>query len=146
MLVATTAVTRRLEDDLERQHGLSLMWFDVLNRLDQAGGRLRLHELEERSVFTRSGMTRLCDRMEAAGLVVRERSTTDRRGVDIAITAQGRDTLTRVWPVHRAGIEEHFGQFVDDEDARSLAAITAGVLNGLGHSLPGRSEHIDRDA
>jgi len=143
MLVATTAVSRRLERDLEDRHGLSLMWFDVLNRLDQGGGRLRLHELEDRSVFTRSGMTRLCDRMEAAGLVERARSTADRRGVEIVLTEQGRDTLTRVWPTHLASIEDHFGQFVDDEGARDLVAITAGLLNGLGEGLPGPSTRVD---
>lgn len=144
LLVAATVATRRLEEDLERQHGLSLHWFDVLNRLEQAGGRLRLYELEEQAVFTRSGMTRLCDRMEAAGLIRRERSMMDRRGVEIAITAKGTRTLARVWPDHRASIEAHFARFISDADAQTITTATAKVLAGLGEPDRPRSRHADR--
>jgi DNA-binding MarR family transcriptional regulator len=136
LLRATTAVTRRLEDDLEHQHGLSLNWFDVLNRLELGGGRLRLYELEERSVFTRSGMTRLCDRMEAAGHIRRERSVTDRRGVEIAITPKGRENLAHAWPDHRASIERYFARFLTDGDTTAITTAAAKVLTGLDEPTP----------
>jgi len=135
ILVTAMRVMRLLEDDLEQQHDLSLTWFDVLNRLEQGGGRLRLYELEERSVTIRSGMTRLCDRMERAGLIRRERSSTDRRGVEIAITAKGTRTLARIWPDHRSSVERHFARFISDADAQAIAVATAKVLAGLGEGF-----------
>lgn len=124
------AVMRALESDMSEHHDLPITWFDVLNRLDQGGGRLRLFELEQGSVFTRSGMTRLCDRIEAAGLIRRERSDEDRRGVYLAITETGRGKLAEVWPDHRRAIQEHFAQHIDLDDARAVLVATSKVLTG----------------
>jgi DNA-binding MarR family transcriptional regulator len=111
------------------QHDLPLAWFDVLGRLNQSpGGRLRMHELEEVSLFTRSGATRLADRLEAVGLVRRERSPEDRRGVYLVITAAGKAKIAEVWPDHAASIQKHFGQYLDNGDAESLRSATAKIL------------------
>jgi len=137
ILVAVSTVMGELEAEMAEQHELPITWFDVLNRLDQAPDhRLRMHEIEEMSVFTRSGMTRLADRLEAAGLVRRERDAGDRRGVYLAITNEGRAKLGEVWPDHLRGIEEHFASHISASDAaalRSIAAKVAGDRPALGH-------------
>lgn len=129
-VVATfSTVMRELEAELLADHDLPISWFDILNRLDQAPGRrLRMHELERVSVFTRSGITRVADRLEAAGLVERVRSTDDRRGVLLAVTDAGLAKLREAWPDHERGIEEHFGRHLTVGDARALRALTAKVL------------------
>ena len=137
ILVAVSGVMRTLESEMAEKHDLPITWFDVLNRLDQAPDhRLRMHELEDMSIFTRSGMTRLADRLEAAGLVRRERDTGDRRGVYLAITDTGAAKLAEVWPDHLKGIEERFARHISTSDAttiRSVAAKVTGSRPSLGH-------------
>ena len=129
LLFAYARVISGLEADMLEQHDLPITWFDVLSRLSQSpDGRLRMHELEGVSLFTRSGVTRLADRLEAVGLVRRERSPEDRRGVYLAITAAGRAKIAEVWPDHIASIQKHFGQYLDPGDAESLRAATAKIL------------------
>ena len=142
-VIATYAsVMRALETEMLEQHGLPITWFDVLNRLEQAPGhRLRMHELEAASVFTRSGITRLSDRLEGAGLVRREHSTDDRRGVILVITKEGTDKLAEVWPDHLSGIEEHFGRHISAADAHALRRILVTALGSMptvstGHATP----------
>ena len=68
ILFAHSQVVRRLEADLAEYSDLPLTWLDVMNRLnEQPQRRLRVHELAEKSLFTRSGLTRLVDRIEEAG-------------------------------------------------------------------------------
>lgn len=87
--------------------------------------------LPEASGFTRSGLTRIADRIEQAGYVRRERSAEDRRGVYLVmvITEAGIDKIDDVWPDHAASIEEHFGQYIDAKDAESLQIATEKILN-----------------
>ncbi|GMQ86251.1 MAG: MarR family transcriptional regulator [Acidimicrobiia bacterium] len=129
-LFAHAKVVRALEADMIEQHGLPITWFDLLGRIKQAPGqRLRMHQLEEASLFTRSGITGLADRLEKAGFVRRERSAEDRRGVYLAITQSGIDKIDEVWPDHEVSIQNHFGQYLDQEGARALQAITEKILN-----------------
>ena len=90
VLFANARVLHAVERDLQEHAGLSLPFMDVLGRLyDAPGRRLRMQELQELSLFTRSGMTRLVDRIEAAALVRRERVPGDRRGVFVVLTSEG---------------------------------------------------------
>ena len=129
-LFANAKVVRALDTDMIEQHDLSLTWFDLLSRIKQAPGqRLRMHQLEEASLFTRSGITGLADRLEKAGFVRRERSAEDRRGVYLAITQAGIDKIDEVWPDHQLSIQKHFGEHLDPEDAKTLQATTEKILN-----------------
>ena len=129
-LFAHAKVVRALEADMLEQHDLPLSWFDLLGRIKQASGqRLRMHQLEEASLFTRSGITGLADRIEKAGFVRRERSAEDRRGVYLAITQAGIDKMDEVWPDHVASIQENFGQHIDAKSAKGLQAVTEKILN-----------------
>ncbi len=130
LLFAQAKVLGALETDMMDQHGLAMSWFDVLGRLNQAPGkRLRMHELEESVLFTRSGITRLADRIEEAGLIRRERSAEDRRGVYLVITEAGIARINEVWPDHVASIQSHFGQYLNDQDVESLRNATQKILD-----------------
>ena len=129
-LFANAKVVRALDTDMIEQHDLSLTWFDLLSRIKQAPDqRLRMHQLEEASLFTRSGITGLADRLEKAGFVRRERSAEDRRGVYLAITQAGIDKIDEVWPDHQLSIQKHFGKHLDPEDVKALQATTEKILD-----------------
>jgi len=130
LLFAHARVVRGLEADMLERHDLPIIWFDLLSRLKQTRGhRLRMYQLEEASVFNRSGLTRVADRIEQAGYIRRERSAEDRRGAYLVTTEAGIDKIDDVWPDHVASIEEHFGQYIDAKDAESLQIATEKILN-----------------
>jgi DNA-binding MarR family transcriptional regulator len=108
-LQAHATVMRRLEADLEADGQLSLADLDVLLQLAGADGhRLRMSELADNVLLSRSGMTRRIDRLEASGLVRRHECAADRRGAFAGITEAGLDRLQRARPTHLRGIQEHF--------------------------------------
>ena len=126
LLNAHAAVVALIERDLARAEGalLPLTWYDVLLALVEAPEhRLRLHELARRVVLSRSGLTRLVDRLEAAGLLRREPDPVDRRGAFAVLTDEGRSALRRTWPAYAAGIMEHFARHPTEDEARVVAAV-----------------------
>jgi DNA-binding MarR family transcriptional regulator len=87
----------------------ALVWYDALWALERAHGqRLRLYEFEQFMVISRSNITRLIDRMETAGLVVRERAEEDRRGAVAVLTPDGRKLRKKMWAVYEPAIAELF--------------------------------------
>jgi len=118
LLRAQAGVAGNLERELMAAEGLPLAWFEVLLVLDQASdGALRLQRLMDTVLMTKSGVSRLVDRMEAAGLVVRSGCPSDRRGAFAVITELGREKLHRATPIHSGGIERHLGKVLDAEEA-----------------------------
>lgn len=114
----------RIERDLGAAGVIPLTWYDVLIELREAReGRLRLHELADAVLLSRSGLTRLLDRLETAGLLRREPDPTDRRGAFAVLTDEGLAALRRAWPVYARGIAAHFARHLSDEDAQALTAI-----------------------
>jgi len=109
LLEAHHNLAGRLERDLEEEHGFGLDWYDVLYQLSRAGGRLRMHELADATLFSRTDCTRLVDRLEVEGLVGREPDTADRRGVFAVLTGEGKATLRRAAVTHLDGIQRYFG-------------------------------------
>jgi len=110
-LDAQAALLRRLEAELVDEEDMTLAEFDVLIQLKLAPqGRLRMTELSERVRLSRSGLTRLVDRLVQAGLVKRGRCDSDRRGTFAILTPAGGVRLRRARPVHLRGIREHFGK------------------------------------
>ena len=89
--------------------------------------RLRLHELARKVVLSRSGLTRLVDRLEAEGLLRREQAISDRRGAYAVLTDKGYQALRSAWPVYAAEIERRFGRHLSSAQARDLAALLAGI-------------------
>jgi DNA-binding MarR family transcriptional regulator len=124
LLEVHAAVTDLLERELEQERGLALSKFEVLLKLaDAPGGRMRMLELAESVLLSKSGLSRLVDRMEEAELVRRERCPSDRRGAFAVVTDEGRRVLHRAAPVHLRGIQEHFARHLDGEEARVLARL-----------------------
>lgn len=118
-----------LSDELEAQRGIPLTFFDVLIQLSQAGGRLRMSELADAVLLSRSGVTRLVDRMVGAGLVRREQCPEDRRALYAALTPEGTQALEKAYPVHVQGIADHFGRHLSDAEAKTLAAALGRMVS-----------------
>src|SRR3954470_4587262 len=89
LLRAHATLMRRLDTDLQRETGLALADFDVLAQLARAHGELRITELADRALISRSGMTRRVARLVDEGLVRRDRASSDARGVVLALTQTG---------------------------------------------------------
>jgi len=121
-LRAQAGVIRTLDNELVAEQGLPITFFDVLAQLSAAGGRLRMSELADAVLLSRSGVTRLVDRMVRAGLVRREQCPEDRRSLYATLTPEGEQALAEALPVHFAGIANHFGRHIGDEEAKTLAA------------------------
>src|SRR5919205_752780 len=114
LLEAHATTTELLEHELVVERGLPLSRYDVLlNLAESPDGRLRMQELSASVLLSKSGLSRVVDRMEESGLVRRERSEDDRRGWFAVLTDHGRSTLRRAAPVHLRGIQEHFARHLD---------------------------------
>ena len=130
LLRAHATLMRRLDTDLERETGLALADFDVLAQLAAAQGALRMSELADRALISRSGMSRRVARLAAEGLVRRDRAGTDGRGVVVALTEAGIARLTQLAPVHARGISKLFaGQLNDRELALLERALNKVVVD-----------------
>ena len=128
LLEAHATVVELLARELEDERGLSLGWYEVLLQLAQApGGRLRMQDLAQSVLLSKSGLTRLIDRMEGDGLVGRERCPSDRRGAFAVLTPAGRTVFRRAAPVHLRGVQEHFARHLDGAEAELLRACLARV-------------------
>jgi DNA-binding MarR family transcriptional regulator len=107
-LRAHAEVTRRLEADLLAECQLPLAWYDVLVQLVEAPGhRLRMTDLAGEVLISRSGLTRLVDRLVAEGLVRREPALDDARGTFAVMTDAGYDRLRSATPTHLRGISTY---------------------------------------
>ena len=120
LLRAHATLMRRLDTDLERETGLALADFDVLAQLAEANGELRMTELADRALISRSGMSRRVARLVDEGLVRRDKASTDARGVVVALTKAGIARLRETAPVHARGISKLFVAQLDDEELALL--------------------------
>jgi DNA-binding MarR family transcriptional regulator len=119
----------QIEQELAQAGLPSLTWYDVLFVLDEAPNhRLRLHELADAIVLRRSNLTRLIDRLEAAGLVYRESCPTDRRGAFAVITEAGLAMRQQMWPVYAEAIAKYFAQHLSDTEVEVLAETLKRIL------------------
>ena len=128
-LTAHARLIEQIEHELAEAKVLPLGWYDVLLALYEAPDRrLRMHELASAVVLSRSGLTRLVDRLEAEGLLARERCGTDRRGAYAVLTDAGLAALRQAWPVYMRGIVEHFAGYLNDEEVRVLTEVFQRIL------------------
>jgi DNA-binding MarR family transcriptional regulator len=122
-LKAHATVVDRIDHDLAAAERLPLSSYDVLIELYEAPEhRLRMHELAQRVVLSRSGLTRLVDRLEAEGFLTRDRCKTDRRGAYAVITEQGIAAMRQAWPIYARGISQYFAQWLTPEEAQVLGS------------------------
>jgi DNA-binding MarR family transcriptional regulator len=128
-LRAHASLTRRLEQDLLAEHDLPLASYDVLVQLAEAPQRrMRMTELADRVLLSRSGLTRLVDRLAGESLVERQSCPSDARGTFTVLTESGLARLRRAAPTHLRGIEEYVTRRLDADELDTLGTLLARLL------------------
>src|SRR3954452_14819161 len=121
---AHTCLVKRLDAQLEAEHGLPLTSYEVLLRLSDAeGGKLRMHDIATSVMLSRSGLTRLVDRLERDGLVRRCSCENDARGAYAVITHAGRARLAQARATHLAGVRQLFLAHYSQEELELLGPL-----------------------
>lgn len=125
------ALRKELDAELEGAHGLPLSSYEVLINLYHAPDqRLRMADLADRALLSRSGMTRLVDRLERQGLLKRDTCTADARGCFAVLTPAGSDLLDTARPTHLDGVRKRFLSAVSEDDLLRLTAVWESILPG----------------
>jgi DNA-binding MarR family transcriptional regulator len=125
-------VTEVLAEELRAETGLPLGWYDVLVQLSEAPGRqLRMQDLAEAVVLSKSGLTRLVDRMEVEGYVERAPCDDDRRGTFARLTDAGLDVLEAAVPYHADGVDRHFTGLIADDEVETVRAVLRRIADHL---------------
>ena len=130
-LKAVSRLLRIFDKEIQDPVDIPLIWYDVLLQLYSAPEmRLRMQVLSDSLVLTRSGATRLVDRIEKAGLVRREPAAEDRRGYYAILTEDGLRLLKKAQKVHRADILTYFGRRLSPDEQQTLFAIMGNFPTG----------------
>src|SRR5215510_2326339 len=140
LLVAHSRLVPAMEKDLRVAGQVSLSWYDVLLELNAAPGRrLRMSELGQRAVLSRTRVSRVMDELAAAGLAEREPDQADGRSSFAVLTPAGRNALRRAWPVYREAIRRHLGAHLTAQQSRQLALLLERAIPGVDIGLPGKA-------
>lgn len=141
MLKVHSALVKALDSELEAHHGLPLSSYEVLIYLRVAPDkRLRMAELADRTLLSRSGMTRLVDRLERDGLLRRDTCSSDARGCFAVLTERGEEVLAGARATHLSGVRRRFLAHLDAEDISALGAAFNKVLAANPDLSPGDLE------
>lgn len=123
LLGSYITVRELLAEELERERTLPLTWYELMLRLEHSPGhRLRMQDLAQGALLSKSGLTQAVTAMERKGLVVREPVPGDRRGAYAQLTPAGRRAFRRAALVHLRGINRHFGRHLSTGEAKAVAA------------------------
>ena len=126
-----SALVKELDAELDAQHGIPLSSYEVLIALaDAPEQKLRMAELADHALLSRSGMTRLVDRLQKEGLIERTRCECDARGAYAQLTEKGRRALAEARPSHLAGVRRRFLGQLADEELEVLAGIWERLVPG----------------
>jgi DNA-binding MarR family transcriptional regulator len=137
-LLGTTLLLDRIDEDLRQDHGLSAVEYEILVRLSEAGGRLRMARLAAALAHSRSRVTHTVKRMEAAGLVVRTEASDDGRGVVCCLTGDGAQMLAVAAPSHVETVRRSLVDLVDPADLQALGRVMDAVCDELIRDHPER--------
>ncbi|HET8979997.1 MAG TPA: MarR family transcriptional regulator [Solirubrobacteraceae bacterium] len=132
------ALLDTLEHDFQRDAGFPVQWYDVLVHLEETPDGLRTSELAQKVLFSKSGFTRVVDKMEAAGLVRRVRPENDRRSIFILQTPEGRAAMQRARPPHHRWVEENFTGLLTDSDIKAITRAFEKISAHARTLRPGR--------
>lgn len=130
-LLATTLLQGRLDDDLREKMNMSMVEYEVMVRLTESGGSMRMANLADSLAHSRSRVTHTIARMEKAGLVQRHESPEDRRGVIAEITEAGWALLRRAAPVHVNGVRDYLVDVASPEDFAAVRRVMDAVADRL---------------
>jgi DNA-binding MarR family transcriptional regulator len=141
LLRAHACLAKRLDSELERAHRLPMTSYEVLHQLEHSsGGRMRMCDLADEAQLSRSGLTRLVDRLERDGLLERCSCEQDARGSYACLTATGRERLQEARGTHVAVVREYFFSRFSEGELRVLAEMWERIApcngngNGAGHA------------
>jgi DNA-binding MarR family transcriptional regulator len=138
---AHATIVKELDAELRAAYGLPLSSFDVLVQLSLApGDRMQMHELAEAVHISRSGLTRLVDRLERQGLIERHRGERDPRQVFACITRSGLERLADTTPTHLAGVRRRFLERLTRTQVSQLAVVWNRLLGSVPEREPGSSK------
>jgi DNA-binding MarR family transcriptional regulator len=138
---AQAQVSRRLDEDLRVEHGMSLQEYVALLFLAEAPERrLRMGRLADSLSLSKSGATRLIDRLVGDGLVCRESCSSDARGAEAKLTDRGLDRLRTAAPTHLRGIKEYFLSALETDDLPTIER----AMTGVAACAAGHGERSDR--
>jgi len=129
---------RLLDSELQDAVGIPQRWYDVLVHTEESPNGIQMTELADRILYSKSGFTRVIDRMEAAGLVRRVRPPNDRRSILVLPTEKGTKTLERARRHHRDGIQRHFSDHLSDTDVKALTHALEKISAHARPLRPGR--------
>jgi DNA-binding MarR family transcriptional regulator len=129
--MGTTLLLDRLDDDLRQAFDISLVEYEILVRLSEREGRMRMAVLADALAHSRSRVTHTVTRMERAGLVRRSSSPEDGRGIICGLTDEGRALLDRAAPVHVRGVREHLVDLASRDDFAALGRVMDQVSDNL---------------
>jgi len=128
-LTAHARLERMLDEELRAEHDLSLAEYDALLQLAEAPGRrMRMHRLADEVLLSRSGVTRLIDRLVRDGSVERDSCVTDARGAEAVLTQAGLDRLRNASATHLRGISDHFVDAIAPDDFAAVDRAMREVL------------------
>jgi DNA-binding MarR family transcriptional regulator len=127
-----------LDTELQATAGIPQRWYDVLIHLEESPNGIPMTELADQILYSKSGFTRVIDRMEDAGLVQRVRPERDRRSILVTITDQGTQTMQNARRHHRDGIDRHFSQHLTDTDTKALTRALEKISTHARPLRPGR--------
>ena len=132
LVVVSSRLFDQLDAELRDRHDLSLADYEILANLSEAPyGRLRMSQLADRAMVSRSRLTHHVNRMEAQGLVTRQACATDRRGAFAVLTAEGRARVEDAAPTHLGGVRRLFVDRLPGAELAVVAEALAGVAGGL---------------
>jgi DNA-binding MarR family transcriptional regulator len=132
------SLSKALDAELDAEHGLPLTSYEVLLFLSDAeDGKMRMCDLADSVLLSRSGLTRLVDRLERDGLLVRESCASDARGAFAKLTEGGREKLRTARETHLQGVRSLFLEHFTEEEQELLASFWERVLPGVAGSAPG---------
>lgn len=124
LLVSHAVLTKEIDGRLAQAGVVPLDVYDVLLQLeDAAHQRMRMSDLADAVILSRSGLTRLVDRLESEGLIQRATCPKDRRALYAVLTPKGLAERERAWPAYRKAIAEVFGKFMSDEEATTVESV-----------------------
>lgn len=122
LLIAHARLTKRLDAELRSETELTLAWYEILLVLAQSeSGRMRMAELADSLLLSRSAATRLVDRLVSRDLVKRSTCPVDRRATEVELTDRGRDAFIAAGRIHLRGIESHFGAHLSKDELATIA-------------------------
>ena len=142
LLLAYDSALRAVEADVARHGAVPLTWYDVLLELAAVPTGLRMQEVAERVVLSRTRVSRLVEEMARAGLVERRPDDRDKRVTWACITDEGRAAMRETAPAYMMAIRQHFGNYLTEGDTRAVGSAMLKVARGHGRWLDGPPTHL----